>query len=51
VDAAVRPNQHRELTVFAGVLPGGDKKLFGIPEKRIHKNLIAAGGDSLNWEA
>ncbi len=48
VDAAIRPHQHRKLAIFAGVLPGGGKKLFGIPEKRIHKNLIAAAGDSLN---
>jgi hypothetical protein len=49
VDAAIRPYQHRELAIFAGVLPGGRKQLFGIPEKRIHKNLIAAAGYFLNY--
>lgn len=48
VDATIGAYQHRELAIFAADLPGGSKQLFGIPEKRIHENLIAAAGYSLN---
>jgi hypothetical protein len=49
VDAAISPNQDRELAIFASVLPCSGKDLFGIPEKRVHKNLIATTGHSLNF--